>query len=265
MAGKTAVWLDLAIPVFISALSELSFSVFSRQTLIGIAVMTFQEITQSERDNFGSIIVQKQFRTFDGEITGSLQVKFRLDREEKNISAMNQHFLFSGDDLHHSVRPNNNSLPPWKTVESIPFVLKVLKILAIDIVGDSNEKRPLILQMKYLDWLKKTASNHRSISSAEWIDNEWCFIIFQLDLNLLISVQNSESFEIGTISVAISDILMSPINDEGKIDLNGLLFNGISCTGKITMQITTAPYVSPEEAEKLESEQKLLAAAMAKK
>ena len=265
MAGKTAVWLDLAIPVFISAQSELSFSAFSRQTLIGSATMTFEEITQSERDNFGSIIVQKMFRTFDGEVTGSLQVKFRLEREEKNISAVNQDFLFSGDNLNHSVRPNNNSLPPWKTVESIPFVLKVVKIVAIDIVGDSNEKRPLILQVKYLDWLKKTVSNHRSLSSAEWIDNEWCFIIFQLELNLLISVQTSESYEIGTISIAISDILMSPINNEGHIDISGLLFHGSSSTGKITMQMTTAPYISPEEAEKLESEQRLLSAALAKK
>ena len=263
MAGKTAVWLDLAIPVFIPALSSISFTAVSRQVTIGTATMTFEEIAQSQRDNFGNVIMQKLFRTFDGEITGSLQIRIRIEKDEKNLSDLNQNFIFSGGT---SSSPSNNALPPWKTISSIPFVLRILKITAFDIIGFADRlHQPLIIQINHLNWSKQTASKTKFDASAEWVDNDWCFIIFQLDLSLEILLRTADSLEIGSISINISDIMMSPVNGNGLTEISGLLFRNQQSTAKVMLQMSTAPYMSPEEKDRMEMEKKVLLASVGPK
>ena len=252
MAGDSATWLDLSIPLFIPADMPLVITVMSGQSLIGSAKFTYTEISASEMDNFGLQLLKSSLLSKDNEIMGRLVIKLELLHDEKiNFSRLDEKYHVEKDNQATKKLKLTDMTAPMSSLITIPFVLKIEKVLAFDIIDRSSTiqkliDNKLILNVTYDDLTKATVPVEQDSTSAVWTDTDWCWIVFDKEkkFNLMVT---SKSYELGRIQLSVVDLTLSPKNKSGEIELHGFLKKGLHSIAKIILLMSTSPYVSPAE------------------
>jgi hypothetical protein len=247
-AGRLAKWVNQSFAFTMRKMTYCKISVSSKGLFVGSTIVSTREILECPKTPNGITILKRQLEN-DAEFVGYAHIYLRYGAQGEEIRVEKV-----GDKYASPIKDNVGSLNATQVsimstnLHSLNFPVNItvnkLHVLDMMCVHSLTPNSPYAV-LTCADWKLKTSVAYVAGSVAEWSDINQSFVLY--DDRAVFKVElRSGSVVAGKWSLSIANIVATPRNKEGRIDIAGYIKQGGSLVARVMLQVTILPYITAE-------------------